>query len=91
MQCDKWFILKTRLFQYSDEVRAALDAGKAVVALESTIISHGLPYPDNEKLATELEDIVRAHGGYTSKESRQQYIFKRVPYIFKLLRRPATT
>lgn len=46
----------------SDEVQAALKAGKAVVALESTIISHGMPYPDNVKTALELEEIVRAHG-----------------------------
>ncbi|NLF27910.1 MAG: pseudouridine-5'-phosphate glycosidase, partial [Clostridiales bacterium] len=31
----------------AQEVRAALDAGKPVVALESTIISHGMPYPEN--------------------------------------------
>ena len=38
------------LKQYLDispEVKAALDAGKPVVALESTIISHGMPYPQN--------------------------------------------
>jgi pseudouridine-5'-phosphate glycosidase len=50
------------LIEYSDEVKAALAGNSAIVALESTIISHGLPFPENEKLATELEDIVRAQG-----------------------------
>lgn len=46
----------------SPEVRAALDAGKPVVALESTIISHGMPYPKNEETALHVEEIIRAHG-----------------------------
>jgi pseudouridine-5'-phosphate glycosidase len=45
-----------------DEVREALDAGQPVVALESTIISHGLPRPDNAGMAREFEDAVRAGG-----------------------------
>jgi pseudouridine-5'-phosphate glycosidase len=45
-----------------DEVRDALTAGRAVVALESTIISHGLPRPDNARLAREFEGAVRAGG-----------------------------
>jgi pseudouridine-5'-phosphate glycosidase len=44
------------------EVRRALDTGKAVVALESTIISHGMPYPDNLQCAAACEQIVRDHG-----------------------------
>jgi pseudouridylate synthase len=44
------------------EVAAALAAGAAVVALESTIISHGLPRPDNLRVAREIEDAVRAGG-----------------------------
>ena len=36
-----------RYLEVSPEVQGALTAGKAVVALESTIISHGMPYPDN--------------------------------------------
>jgi pseudouridylate synthase len=43
-------------------VAQALDAGAPVVALESTIISHGMPYPDNVKTALRVEDEVRAHG-----------------------------
>jgi pseudouridylate synthase len=44
------------------EVRAALSAGQAVVALESTIITHGMPFPDNVANALELEQIVRDGG-----------------------------
>lgn len=47
---------------YSDEVREALIAGKPIVALESTIISHGLPRPQNLVVAREVESIVRQHG-----------------------------
>lgn len=46
----------------SDEVAEALAAGRPVVALESTIISHGLPQPRNLQVAVELEDIVRQAG-----------------------------
>jgi pseudouridylate synthase len=44
------------------EVQAALDAGRPVVALESTIIAHGLPRPDNLRVAREIEDAVRSGG-----------------------------
>jgi pseudouridine-5'-phosphate glycosidase len=44
------------------EVQAALAEGRAVVALESTIISHGLPRPDNLRIAREIEDSVRVGG-----------------------------
>jgi pseudouridine-5'-phosphate glycosidase len=44
------------------EVADALAGGRAVVALESTIISHGLPRPDNLRIAREIEDAVRAGG-----------------------------
>lgn len=50
------------LLQPSDEVAEALDAGAPVVALESTIISHGLPRPRNLEVARELEEIVRSEG-----------------------------
>jgi pseudouridylate synthase len=46
----------------SPEVRQALDAGLPVVALESTIISHGMPYPQNVATALRVEAEVRAHG-----------------------------
>lgn len=44
------------------EVADALAEDRAVVALESTIISHGLPRPDNLEIARQIEDEVRAHG-----------------------------
>ena len=44
------------------EVKAALDAGKPVVALESTIISHGMPYPQNVETALNVERIIRENG-----------------------------
>lgn len=46
----------------SDEVSAALDAGRPIVALESTIISHGLPRPRNHEAALEFEQILRDAG-----------------------------
>jgi len=48
--------------QLSDEVRAAIADGTGVVALESTIIAHGLPRPRNAEVARELEAAVRAAG-----------------------------
>jgi pseudouridylate synthase len=50
------------VIQLTDEVRTALEEGRPVVALESTIISHGMPYPQNVAMATEVEGIVRSHG-----------------------------
>jgi pseudouridine-5'-phosphate glycosidase len=46
----------------SPEVAAARAAGKAIVALESTIISHGMPYPQNVQTAREVEQIIRDRG-----------------------------
>ena len=46
----------------SDEIQAALASKQPIVALESTVISHGLPYPENLTLAQELEDLVRGQG-----------------------------
>jgi pseudouridine-5'-phosphate glycosidase len=46
----------------SPEVRAALRDGSPVVALESTLLAHGLPAPRNREVADELEETVRAHG-----------------------------
>ena len=48
--------------EYSEEVKEAKKKGKAIVALESTIISHGMPYPQNVKTAREVEDIIRSKG-----------------------------
>ena len=44
------------------EVLDALEEGRAVVALESTIISHGMPYPENYEMAKKVEDLIRKEG-----------------------------
>jgi len=44
-------------------VEPELTAARAIVALESTLVAHGLPWPDNLAVARELEETVRAHGG----------------------------
>lgn len=49
-------------FTYDPEIRAALEANEPVVALESTVISHGLPYPQNLETARAMEAAVRASG-----------------------------
>lgn len=46
----------------SQEVKDALASGKPVVALESTIISHGMPYPKNVETALKVEEIIRENG-----------------------------
>ncbi|HEX8137756.1 MAG TPA: pseudouridine-5'-phosphate glycosidase [Pyrinomonadaceae bacterium] len=51
-----------KIFIYSPEVEAALGEGRAVVALESTVIAHGLPRPLNLDTALRLEELVRAAG-----------------------------
>jgi pseudouridine-5'-phosphate glycosidase len=50
------------LLQLSEEVEAAVREGRAVVALESTVISHGLPRPQNLETARRLEQVVREGG-----------------------------
>jgi len=50
------------LLQCNQEVRTARNEGGPVVALESTIITHGMPYPTNLETAREVEAIVREHG-----------------------------
>ncbi|WP_085870672.1 MULTISPECIES: pseudouridine-5'-phosphate glycosidase [unclassified Nocardioides] len=50
------------MLRVTDEVAAALADGTPVVALESTIISHGMPYPQNVAMAVEVEGIIREHG-----------------------------
>ncbi|XP_039745454.1 pseudouridine-5'-phosphate glycosidase isoform X2 [Pararge aegeria] len=47
---------------YSEEVRRAKVTGTPIVALESTIITHGMPYPKNLETAREVEDIIRKRG-----------------------------
>ena len=50
------------LIQLSPEVAAAREQGLPVVALESTIIAHGMPWPQNLDTAREVEDVIRAEG-----------------------------
>lgn len=51
-----------KLLSINPEVAEALEQGKAVVALESTIISHGMPYPQNVEMAQKTEGIIRENG-----------------------------
>jgi pseudouridine-5'-phosphate glycosidase len=51
-----------RYLDISPEVRDALEKGKPVVALESTIISHGMPYPKNVETALRVEQTIRDNG-----------------------------
>jgi pseudouridine-5'-phosphate glycosidase len=50
-----------RFFDFKDEVKKALEGSRPVVALESTIIAHGMPYPENLEVAREVENIVREY------------------------------
>ena len=51
-----------RYLDLTDEVKNALETGKPVVALESTIISHGMPYPKNVETAVSVENVIRENG-----------------------------
>lgn len=51
------------VLRVSKEVQDAIHSKRPVVALESTIYTHGLPYPDNLRLANRLEGLVRRNGG----------------------------
>ncbi|MFY7863717.1 pseudouridine-5'-phosphate glycosidase [Roseateles sp.] len=51
-----------KFLAFSPEVAAARAAGRPIVALESTIISHGMPYPQNVQTAREVEALIRAQG-----------------------------
>jgi len=50
-----------RFFDFKEEVKGALEGGRPVVALESTLISHGFPYPENLEVAWETEEIIRGY------------------------------
>jgi pseudouridine-5'-phosphate glycosidase/pseudouridine kinase len=54
---------ETNCIKISDEVSTALKERKPVVALETTIYTHGFPHPDNVALALSLESIIRRNGG----------------------------
>jgi hypothetical protein len=49
-------------FKILPEVQEAINANHPVVALESTILSHGLPYPENKQLSKDISDIIRSKG-----------------------------
>lgn len=51
-----------KYIEIKEEVKKALEENKAVVSLESTIISHGMPYPQNVETARKVEEIVRENG-----------------------------
>lgn len=51
-----------KYLDFSKEVKFAIDNKKPIVSLESTIISHGMPYPENVKTAREVENIIREQG-----------------------------
>jgi pseudouridylate synthase len=55
-------LIPRHLIAFSQEVEDALGAGRPVVALESTIITHGMPFPDNRDTAIAVEAIVRGEG-----------------------------
>ncbi len=88
------------MIRYSDEVKSALELNIPVVALESTIISHGMPYPENVSTALMCEKIIRDVGavpatiaiikgdivvGLSPKEI--DYIGKVGPSVYKTSRR----
>jgi pseudouridylate synthase len=50
------------LLDIRPDIRSAIEAGKPVVALESTIITHGMPYPQNRETALAVEGVVRENG-----------------------------
>ena len=54
--------MESMFLKIAPEVKDALASGRAVVALESTIISHGMPYPRNLETAREVEAVVRSGG-----------------------------
>ena len=56
------------LFEISNDVQKAIDLKKPIVALESTLISHGLPYPDNIKVAKESINAVEDNGSVAATE-----------------------
>ena len=54
--------MNTKYLSVTPEIQAALAEGRPVVALESTILSHGMPYPENLEFSHKVEEIIRAEG-----------------------------
>ena len=88
----------------SPEVRTALEQGKPVVALESTIISHGMPYPQNVETALKVEEIIRENGAVPATiaviggrlkagctKAEIEYLGKAGPQVAKASRRDLAT
>lgn len=67
----------TKLIDIKPEVREALETSNPIVALESTIITHGMPYPQNIETALEVENIVRSQVNVLNMNS----IFDRTPFV----------
>ncbi len=63
IQSDENTIMTAKAYlSISPDVQQALDSGAPVVALESTIITHGMPYPQNLEMARNVEAVIRRHG-----------------------------
>ena len=60
--------------QINPEVAQAVAQGKPVVALESTIISHGMPYPQNVETALAVEKIIRDNGAVPATNTRSRVL-----------------
>ncbi len=54
--------MQEKYLEYSKEVANAIEKNMPLVALESTIISHGMPYPENVETALNCQKIIREHG-----------------------------
>ena len=52
----------SKYLSIAPEIKQALEEGKPIVALESTILSHGMPYPENVEFASKVEEVVRGQG-----------------------------
>lgn len=61
----------------SDEVREALALGRPVIALESTIIAHGMPYPQNVKTALACERLARSTARFPQRLRSSEVSFAR--------------
>lgn len=91
--------MPSTLVRVSEEVTAAVAAGRPVVALESTLICHGLPWPTNLETAREAESVVRAGGAVPATvavlagvpmvglSSGEVEALARTPGVFKASRR----
>lgn len=62
--------------QILPEIQDAIASNKPVVALESTIISHGMPYPENEKFANDIEAVIRQQGAIPATIAVIDGVFK---------------